>query len=248
MAILAAGGWPWQVFCRPARCAVWLLSLLLAGCGDYEARLNFGKGEIIYDGATTESEARRLGQSLLEHAFFDQPAQVRLVKVNDTYQVQLPTEREMLADPEFLDAVRWYCHELSADVFQGAPVQVALCDSKLQPITTLRAEGTSKLLLDRAELYFTAEVDVETAGRIGQWLLEDRFLADNEVTLLLSREGPRWSIAYPMEPGYVPDEAYVQATADRAARLSREVLDGQPVDFHLCDERLKTLRVVSAAP
>ena len=50
-----------------------------------------------------------------------------------------------------------------------------------------------------------------------------------------------------MKPGFEKDEAYIASVHALGAQISQQVFNGAPVEVHLCDSDLKTLRVVPAA-
>ncbi len=53
--------------------------------------------------------------------------------------------------------------------------------------------------------------------------------------------------SFEVKKGKEKDAKILQVMATYAAQLSASVFDGKRVEIHLCDKRLKTLKVVEAA-
>lgn len=104
--------------------------------------------------------------------------------------------------------------------------------------------GTKKMI-DSTELYYTDEVTEAEADALGDYLKEIEFNDDDEtITVQLTKEGDTYQFRMVMKEGYADDDETIEMAEEFAYFLSRDVFDGEEVEMHLCDEELKTLKVV----
>ena len=121
----------------------------LAGPGT--SRLTFNAGEIYYNDTVTEQQVRRLGQYLVQTQFFDAtPKTVVLGKTAEAFEFRMVILRGLDRDQEFLEAVKQFGAELSRDVFDGARVDMDLCDEYLNSVKVIRGSGPAPPALPSA--------------------------------------------------------------------------------------------------
>jgi hypothetical protein len=71
--------------------------------------------------------------------------------------------------------------------------------------------------------------------------------APNPVTFQLNKRGDVYEVRLVVKDGVAADEGQVALFRLLGAVLSEQVFDKAPVEIHLCDRLLATLRVVSPA-
>lgn len=100
-----------------------------------------------------------------------------------------------------------------------------------------------KLEYNGGELYYTSSVTKAEAERLGRYLAKG-FFDGNRKTVQLTKTGNTYEFRMVVKKGIETDPEYIEAAKAFAGEMSEEVFNGSPVDIHLCDDRLKTLRVV----
>lgn len=116
------------------------LALNLSGLSPspYGRRLLFNGGEVYYQPPVTEQQARRLGGYLVAaHVFDGTRKTVQLAQPGNTLQFRLVVKEGLEPDQEKVEQVRRFGLELSRQVFDGAPLEIHLCDQRLNTLTTL---------------------------------------------------------------------------------------------------------------
>lgn len=101
-----------------------------------------------------------------------------------------------------------------------------------------------KLEFNGGEIYYTSNVTRNDTERLGKYLVENKFFDGNRRTVNLSKSGSIYECRMVIKKGIENDQEYIQGMKLFAQELSQEVFNGNEVDIHLCDEYLKTLRVV----
>jgi hypothetical protein len=101
-----------------------------------------------------------------------------------------------------------------------------------------------KLVMGKGEVYYTRNVTVDEAKSLATHLTRIKFFGKDKKTVQLDREGSTYLVRFVIKKGLDQDQDYVKACKALAAELSLYVFDGKRVDIHLCDERLRTIRVV----
>jgi hypothetical protein len=104
----------------------------------YGTRLEFKGGELYYTSTVDSKEANRLGNYLIKAEYFDGvPKTVQLNKVDRTYQVRCVVKKGIDTDPKFVEGFRQMGAEISREVFDGARVEVHMCDEYLKTLRVL---------------------------------------------------------------------------------------------------------------
>lgn len=106
--------------------------------------------------------------------------------------------------------------------------------------------GTKLSFGENNELYYTTNVKEEEAKKLGDYLVKEEFFAKdgNSRTVQLNKSGSTYEFRMVVKEGLDKDQATVDLMKTVAAELSKGVFNGATVDVHLCDDTLKTLRVV----
>lgn len=120
------------------------------GLSPYGQKLDFNWGEIYYSRHVEETEAKTLGDFLVEEGFFDgTPKSVQIAKFENTYQFRMVIKPGLEYKPEVADLANVFATVLSSTVFKGKPVEVHITDNAFR---TLRVFPETALdLLEVAE-------------------------------------------------------------------------------------------------
>jgi hypothetical protein len=103
----------------------------------------------------------------------------------------------------------------------------------------------TRLTFNKGELYYTAAVTKDEAQKLGDFLVREKFFDGNEKTVQLNKAAGVYEVRMVIKKGFDQDPHNLELFKEFAAQISRDVYGSAPVDIHLCDEYLKTLRVVS---
>jgi hypothetical protein len=63
---------------------------------------------------------------------------VQLDKEGSNYQFRMVVQKEKQNDPQTLDMMKTFGKELSADVFNNAPVEMHVCDETLKTLSVVK--------------------------------------------------------------------------------------------------------------
>jgi hypothetical protein len=102
----------------------------------------------------------------------------------------------------------------------------------------------TKLEFNKGELYYTEKVTEAEAKKLGNFLVEASFFNGDEKSVQLTKEGETYQIRYPVKEGFEKDANYEKTAAFFGAALSKELFDNKPVEIHMTDDGLKTVKVV----
>lgn len=101
----------------------------------------------------------------------------------------------------------------------------------------------SRVAIRNGEVYYTKGV-TEAEARAFARYAEREMRPAEFVTFQLARSGGVYQVRMPVKAGVDSDPLMIAAFRRMAAEVSRDVFDGSPVEAHMCDDRLNTLRVV----
>ena len=90
---------------------------------------------MFYTDAVTEAEADALGTYLIESEFADgEKKTVQLNKTGKNYEFRMVVKEGTENNQEYIKSCKIVASKLSANIFNGKPVEIHLCDDKLETI------------------------------------------------------------------------------------------------------------------
>ena len=98
--------------------------------------------------------------------------------------------------------------------------------------------------VNHADLYYTPAVSQADAKALGDYLVKEKFFDGRHLSVQLTKEGETIQVRFPVKPGFEKDETYIDSVRALGQQISVNVFQGAPVEVHLCDGNLKTLRAV----
>jgi hypothetical protein len=102
----------------------------------------------------------------------------------------------------------------------------------------------NKLSFNNGELYYTESVQKSDAEKLGSYLQNEGFFNGEKRTVQLNKNGKTWEFRMVVKEGTENDDQYINLFGFFSLQLSKAVFDNQPVDIHLCNNELETLKVI----
>jgi hypothetical protein len=102
-----------------------------------------------------------------------------------------------------------------------------------------------KLDLNNGTLIYTEDVDSKVAHKLGSYLNEQGFFSDEKKSVKLDLKGDTWQFMMVLKEGAENDDQYSYLLGIFAKQLSRDVFNNEPVDIHICNNKLESLKVVN---
>ena len=109
------------------------------GCGSKGTRLEYKGSELYYTNNVTEAEAKKLGDYLYNGGVFsdENKGTVQLDKSGDKYLLRMVVKEGIDKDENYQKLIPLFAKGVSKNVFNGAKVEVQLCDSNLNTLKTI---------------------------------------------------------------------------------------------------------------
>ena len=221
-----------------------------AGCSNYGKEKDFDGVELYHTQNVTDGEADKLGDFLVSSKFADgHEKTVQLTKTGSTYNFRFVVKKESANDPNVTKSFKYFASILSAKVFNGAQVNLDVCDDQLKTLSTFASEelGTLKTF-DGIQLYHTKSIPDALADSLGNYLISSKFADGNEKTVQINKPAGIYQFKFIIKSGFEKDNAYLKNTKIFASELSGDVFKRAPVEVRLCDEFFNTLVVVPMNP
>ena len=222
-----------------------MVSLLFACGSPHGQRETFGGGELYYKDGATADDAQKLGNYLLSVGFFDDgsPASAQLVKRGDTYVFRFSANEEAIQDESFARLLRFMSMDISADVFNQAPVDVELTDGNFVARKTVASPG-ERTRQGKITVYRSNEVDQATADRVTGYIrTAPAIRAEEEHVLSYARRGDDFifEILLPEDVAKSPDAATAYKLL--AGLISVYTLQNKPVTLHFLSDDYSIRRI-----
>jgi hypothetical protein len=106
----------------------------------------------------------------------------------------------------------------------------------------------TKLSFNNGELYFTQNVTESEALRLGNFLVEDGFFYGEKITVQLDKAEDTYLFRMVTTEGTEDNQDYIAEAKKSTGVLSKNVFHDAPVNFHICDDRLKTKTEIQFTP
>jgi hypothetical protein len=103
----------------------------------------------------------------------------------------------------------------------------------------------TKLDYNGGELYYTANVTEADAKKLGDYLVKEQFFSGKKVTVQLDKSGATYQVRMVIIPEKQNDAAYHEILKAFAGQVSASVFNNAATEIHVCDDSLKTLKVIS---
>jgi hypothetical protein len=103
-----------------------------------------------------------------------------------------------------------------------------------------------KMMFNGGELYYTSSVSEPEARKLGEYLVKNRFFDGSPKSVQITRSDGTIQFRMIVIKGMQTNPQFVQTATQFSKELSRDVFGGELVEVHLCDEYLKTLKVVKS--
>jgi hypothetical protein len=101
-----------------------------------------------------------------------------------------------------------------------------------------------KLTFNGGEVYYTDQVTEADAKKLGEYLVKEKFFDGTRKTVQLNKTGSTIEVRMVVKKDGEKAPNTVETFTSVATELSQNVFNGAKVVVHLCDDHLKTLRVV----
>ena len=117
-------------------------------------------------------------------------------------------------------------------------------------LTVLMAVGLAcssygtKLDFNNGELYYTDNVTESDAKKLGEYLVKSGFFDGKKLTVQLDKSGSTYQFRMVVVKEKQNDEATIELMKSFAGEISEDVFNDAPTELHICDDQLKTIRVV----
>jgi hypothetical protein len=119
--------------------------VLLTGATNYGILMEINHGDLYYTSAVSKDDAKRLGDFLVQQKIFDgRQISMQLTKNGQTMQVRFPVKPGFEKNEAYVASVQALGVQISQQVFQGAPLEVDLCDDSLKTLRSVPVTATAK--------------------------------------------------------------------------------------------------------
>lgn len=110
--------------------------------------------------------------------------------------------------------------------------------------TSLGCDRTQRAEFNGGEIFYNKTVSKDEVAMLGSFLVECNFFDGARKSIELVRKDDVIQFRMVVIEGYEDDQEYADLCADFIDGLSIELFDGEEVVMHLCDDHLRTLRVI----
>jgi hypothetical protein len=122
-------------------------------------------------------------------------------------------------------------------ILAGAVLAVVLFGNRI-------AYGKRIELKHGNELYYTSTVTTDEAQLLADFLNDKVLTPEWKATFQLRKEGEVYELRLVVKEGVEKDEATILSFRALGVLVSAEVFNKAPVEVHLCDQNLKTIKIL----
>jgi hypothetical protein len=94
------------------------------------------------------------------------------------------------------------------------------------------------------QIFYTSAVSENDVDKLITYLVNSEFIDGGEKTVQLNKSGNTYEFRMVVKKGIEQDQEYKDLGKIMGAEISQNVFEGQNVDVHFCDDKLKTLVVL----
>lgn len=125
------------------------------------------------------------------------------------------------------------------------PDPVRKPESKVEPkVETVETEFGTEMKFRKAQLYYTRNVSKAEAAKLGRFLVEQLNFGRTPLKFQLNKTGSTIELRMSVKPGRDSDAEFLSDCKELGKLAVKNVFPDNPVEVHLCNDELKTLKVV----
>ena len=102
----------------------------------------------------------------------------------------------------------------------------------------------TKLEYNASELYYTKNVSEAEAKKFGDYLSKLKYFDGKKTSVQLDKSGSTYQTRFVINKDKQNDEVVTNSFKTLGKLFSEEVFGGAPTEVHICDDQLKTLRII----
>lgn len=102
----------------------------------------------------------------------------------------------------------------------------------------------TRLEFNGGELYYTQNVTEPEAKKLGDYLVKEGMFNGTPKTIQLDKSGSTYQVRMVIQAGKENDKEILDGMKIYATDISKDVFANAATEMHLCDDSLKTLKVV----
>lgn len=225
-----------------------LLIATTVSCQNYGKKIVFNGTEVYYKDGVTKEQATQLGEYLINNEFATGNRKSVQFLIND---ITKNLTFRMVVDQKTADKATvnnyiftTFSRELSTEFKK--PVDFVLCNNKFETLKTYLNKDVPKIINAlKTQIHYTKNVSINATQLLANYLINSEF-ADDKVnkTIEFDKRDDTYLFRVVVYEGAEKSQANVTLLASFAKELSKDVFNNQPVELHMCDNLLKTLKVV----
>ncbi|MGN6568817.1 MAG: hypothetical protein ACTHJ0_12725 [Flavipsychrobacter sp.] len=102
-----------------------------------------------------------------------------------------------------------------------------------------------KKVFGNTDIYYTSSVTTSEVDALGDYFIKTGLDKNGQhKTTKLDKSGNTYEVSVVVKKGLELDQQYMDVLKKYAAYISHDVFNNAPLEIHVCDNHLKTLRVV----
>lgn len=102
----------------------------------------------------------------------------------------------------------------------------------------------TKLEYNNGELYYTDNVTETEAKKFGDYLVKSGLFTGKEISVQLDKSGGVNQFRLVIKPELINDNEYIEKVKTFGKSMKADFFNDQPLEIHMCDDNLKTVRVL----
>lgn len=120
---------------------------------------------------------------------------------------------------------------------------LALVGFSFVSVATNPVANMEKKMFMAGELYYTKNVTMAEVDKLGNFFVKEKMFDNTRKSMMLDKEDGVYVIKFVIKKGIETDMRYVMLL-EMMAEQTAHALGVKKLDFHLCDDRMNTLRVI----
>jgi len=222
-----------------------IISVMLAGCNRYGEKLEFKQGQLFYTKNVNKKDAQKLSEFLVKSGFYDGTAKtVQLDKNADTFYFRMVVKEEKQQEKETVDLLQLFAFYLSDEVFNGAPVNVHICNDKLKTVKTIYPYPNflPKINVNNGIIFHSSSLDNQILKEIIENLEKNHFFRGAFKQVVIEDSANVIYLKLKVDQRQLKSQNFEKAMLLLAYNMSKDDVKGYNIHFLFCDKNFKVIR------
>jgi hypothetical protein len=220
--------------------------MLMASCNNFGKKIVVDGTEVFYKDGATKSQAEQLATYLKKEGFSDgtkKSVQLSIDEKTSHFIFKMIVSEDVATSGKKDFVFKSFSRNLSKEF--GKPFLFQLCDNQFKMMREFKPSDIPKsIYANKTQIFYTDPMTETAVNKLADFLISSGFSDNNAKSVEIIKNEDSYTFKMVIRQGLEKNAKNVAVLRRFADEISTNVFDNKPLELHLCDSYLNTLKTV----